>query len=249
MKACSKCKEIKPLTEFYEDKRCLSGKQSQCKDCFKEKTKKYYNLNKEKIKDISKQWYESHKDKVLISSKLWQQNNREKVNEKLRKWRKNNPEKVKEFHHIYYLANKERLIKEHISNQKKRYLSDPKFHLSQLIKAKIKSSLKGGHNKPHWEKITGHVLAEYEKQLSKTVPPGLTYKECLFDKNYHIDHIIPVSVFNFKTENDRFQKIQTDSGRRRGLYICGYSPHSGARRHGTTSKPHGIRGICNHHHA
>ena len=46
MKECSQCKELKPLTEFYKDKRAKSGLYSGCKSCHNqqnnaERRKKY----------------------------------------------------------------------------------------------------------------------------------------------------------------------------------------------------------------
>lgn len=41
MKQCTKCKEVKPLEEFYNERRYSSGKTSACKVCIYEGQKKY----------------------------------------------------------------------------------------------------------------------------------------------------------------------------------------------------------------
>lgn len=35
MKACTKCREVKDLEDYYTDRRCKDGKQSRCKECAK----------------------------------------------------------------------------------------------------------------------------------------------------------------------------------------------------------------------
>lgn len=60
MKACTKCHQTKPMTEFYKA-RSATGKQSWCKSCPKEaanagfkdwKLRKYYGINAEQFRDL-----------------------------------------------------------------------------------------------------------------------------------------------------------------------------------------------------
>ena len=41
-KTCSKCKEVKDLSSFTNNKKCTGGKQSQCNDCWKDYKREYY---------------------------------------------------------------------------------------------------------------------------------------------------------------------------------------------------------------
>jgi len=41
MKKCAKCKEVKPLEEFHNNKNMKQGKTSYCKKCGNKFTKKY----------------------------------------------------------------------------------------------------------------------------------------------------------------------------------------------------------------
>lgn len=45
MKACSKCQEVKPLSEYYGNKKASDGKASECKSCSKARQKAYYDAN------------------------------------------------------------------------------------------------------------------------------------------------------------------------------------------------------------
>jgi tRNA nucleotidyltransferase/poly(A) polymerase len=59
-KQCSRCKEVKPLTEFHKDKNRKDGLRSACKSC----RKQHYETNKEKIAEQKKQHYEANKEKI-----------------------------------------------------------------------------------------------------------------------------------------------------------------------------------------
>ena len=48
MKACSKCGQVKLLTEFYGDKRASDGKCAQCKVCRNAAIQSYQKQNPEK---------------------------------------------------------------------------------------------------------------------------------------------------------------------------------------------------------
>lgn len=55
MKNCKKCLVDKSLDNFYKH-RCV------CKECLKEKNKKYRTENKEHIKEVTKVWYNKTKE-------------------------------------------------------------------------------------------------------------------------------------------------------------------------------------------
>jgi hypothetical protein len=50
MKHCTRCKELKPLTDFYNNKQTKDKKASQCKSCFKVHEKNWQLNNPESFK-------------------------------------------------------------------------------------------------------------------------------------------------------------------------------------------------------
>ena len=66
MKECKKCKEVKPLTDFYKNKANKDGLGSYCKPCSNRITKEWGKRNPETLKShkrkerysISQEWYE-----------------------------------------------------------------------------------------------------------------------------------------------------------------------------------------------
>ena len=87
-KECSKCHEIKSVSEFSKDIYKSDGLQSKCKEC----RKKYQQENKDKIKEYCQKRYQKNKDEIK---------------EKQRKYRQENKESIKEYHKKHYQENKE----------------------------------------------------------------------------------------------------------------------------------------------
>lgn len=56
MKQCSRCKEIKPRTEFYKNGKTPDGLRSHCKECNRKLNKDYYERNKEKEIERGRKW-------------------------------------------------------------------------------------------------------------------------------------------------------------------------------------------------
>ncbi|MBA7582514.1 hypothetical protein ES708_24444 [subsurface metagenome] len=71
---------------------------------------------------------------------------------------------------------------------------------------KNKSFLKVSKNGKGWETLVGYTTNDLKKRLRKTMPKGYTWQDFLSGK-LHIDHIIPIAVFNFtKVEHIDFKR-------------------------------------------
>lgn len=71
MKSCTGCKSVKPLSSFYANKRVKDGRMAKCKECWKEKGKKYHQKNREKMNARTRAYYQAH----LEQSRLWSRRN------------------------------------------------------------------------------------------------------------------------------------------------------------------------------
>lgn len=80
---CSKCRQEKPLTDYYKG-------QHRCKVC----QEAYYQENKEHINKRKREYYHANKKKLLECQK---------------KYQKANPEKMKKWNHDYYMRHKKRI--------------------------------------------------------------------------------------------------------------------------------------------
>ena len=184
-KRCPKCREIKPINEFYKHNKY--GYRSYCKKCNSELSIEYSKNNPEKIREI---WGRHYKNNIRNMrersrkhtlnnpnySKEYRLNNCEEVRERLKKWRIENPE--------YY----------------KKWRSIPKNNLSKRISGSIYSSLKNDKNNNHWEKLVNYNLQDLIIHLENQFEDGMTWQNM---GEWHIDHIIPISLWEFESYNDR----------------------------------------------
>lgn len=168
----------------------------------KEYGRQYYIDNSEKIKDRSRQWCIDNPEKVKEYRRQYYKNNSEKIIEKMSQWQINNTEKRKKHRKQYRINNLEK-IKE---NKRQKYKIDAKFNLGRKISYSIYISIKGNKAGRHWENLVGYTLIDLIKHLKKNIPKNYTWQDCL-DGRLHIDHIIPISVFNFsKPEHIDFKR-------------------------------------------
>lgn len=195
LKRCTKCQQEKGIKGFSKNRASKDGYNGQCKACKKEYHQEWYKvnrervkerneLNKEKIKVRMKEWRIANKDKIRESKKRWYENNPEKRREMKQKWRKSHPEKQKEHSHC--------------SDRKRR--STLKGKLNSNISLGIWRTLRRGSKaNRHWEELVVWDINDLKRHLEKQFIEGMTWDNY---GEWHIDHIIPVSVFNFETPED-----------------------------------------------
>ena len=88
----------------------------------------------------------------------------------------------------------------------KRKKNNLKYKLNMRIGSSIRDSLKKGIKADrHWEDLLDYSVEQLKKRLEITMPIGYDWQDFL-DAKLHIDHIIPISAFNFdKPEHIDFQ--------------------------------------------
>lgn len=80
----------------------------------------------------------------------------------------------------------------------------PAYRVSNSISRQISCQIKGHKNQRHWETLVGYTWEELKPHLENQFLPGMSWDN--YGK-WHIDHIIPKSVFNFtKPEHPDFER-------------------------------------------
>lgn len=143
-KKCSKCGEVKDVSEFYKDGYRPDGLCCRCKTCNKLYydsnrehlllgCKKYNINNKKSISDYGKKYYEENKDRISSrhrqyyvdnvttiqsSNKKYREDNKEKIHKQKKVYCANNRKKIREHKKEYYTNNIDAIKQRRIDNAK-----------------------------------------------------------------------------------------------------------------------------------
>jgi len=183
------------------------------KEKIKEYDKKYRENNKEKRKEKNKQYREKHHEKELKRKRLYYRNNLEKIKEDSKQYYNKNSKEMQERMYQWRKNNPGYMYQWRKNNpgymyqwRKNNHRTDLKFNLNDRMRRAINHSLKGNKNGRHWETLVGYTLDDLVKRLKKTMPEGYCWEDCI-NGRLHLDHKIPISVFNFeKPEHIDFKR-------------------------------------------
>lgn len=78
---------------------------------------------------------------------------------------------------------------------------DISFRISKAFSHRLRESLKTGKNGKKWQSIVGFSVIELRQRLESLFQPGMTWDNYGW-RGWHIDHIRPVSSFNFESTDD-----------------------------------------------
>lgn len=121
-RTCTRCGEVKPLYEYNNSRSGFAGKKSYCKECNKERTRKYYKENASKLREYARKYYKENAEEVREYTKKYyrkniearrkynqkhRENNKEYYRELFRKWRNDNKEKIREYDRLYRARRKD----------------------------------------------------------------------------------------------------------------------------------------------
>jgi len=81
MKICCTCKTEKDLNEFQKDKANKDGLRPDCKICCRNRKRKYYIKNRDKILKHNKGWLMENRESMFNYYKEWRLNNKESLYE------------------------------------------------------------------------------------------------------------------------------------------------------------------------
>lgn len=134
--------------------------------------------------EIHRLYWANNLDKVRKTKRFWYKNNPEKSKIRTQRWRANNFDKVR------MIGRK--------SSAKQR--STPEGKLNCSISAAIYRGLRNNKAGKYWGTQVNFTLTQLQKYLEKQFQPGMTWNN--YGVEWHVDHIIPVSVFNFEKPED-----------------------------------------------
>lgn len=210
MKKCTKCGEMKPLSEFNKRHDMNDGYRSECRACLSIRNRERYEANadaarakqrewnannKDKKRKAAREWYLKNPEKVKESRERWANANPDKVKERIRRWAKNNPEKVAERARMWRERNP--VVAREVNRRgSMKIWNSPAGRLSGILSSAIRRTLKGAKSRRHWEDIVGYSCEQLRAHIERQFHSGMTWEN--HGKVWEIDHIIPIKVFNFQ---------------------------------------------------
>ena len=157
--------------------------------CFHKNGKKQGRLHKciecrwEQRNKKERDYYYLHPNKMKEKRDKWYQENKKYSYLMSRKWRKVHPERIKELQKKY--------------NDKKS--STIKGRLSASMSGGIYKSLKRKKNNYHWETLVNFTTEQLKNHIENQFVDGMSWENY---GEWHIDHIIPVTFFQYNSFND-----------------------------------------------
>ncbi len=112
------------------------------------------------------------------------------------KYNEQHAKEKREYRRLYHLKNFERE-----QERDRRRRQQPRVRIRQAISAGVRKSLEDGKNGRSWESLVGYTLAELMAHLESQFTKGMTW-ENRGQNGWHIDHIKPMSHFNFTSPDD-----------------------------------------------
>ena len=173
----------------------------------KEENKEYHKEYRENNKDKITKYREDNREKGREYNKTYREDNREKESQRGKEYRLKNKEKISNQNKDYYQKHKrerKEYIKEYFQRleviehrniyyrgyNKQRWLSDVDYRITHLLRVALLGALKqySQTGKQYSSKKYGIDFTAIINHL-KPFPEDI--------ENYHIDHIIPLSLFDF----------------------------------------------------
>lgn len=172
MKACSKCGETKPLTEFSKNTKRRDWLQPHCKTCHNTANAKWQAANSEKIKARKAEYYAANPEKHRARVAKYRAENPVKARAAVAKWRAANPEKRKACSAKWNAANIEA---RRVYDQNRR----------------ARKQATGGQLSP------GLAARLYKLQKGMCACCGQPLGD-----DYHLDHMLPLALGGANTDNN-----------------------------------------------
>ena len=206
-KSCKRCCETKNVEQFGKNKNNKDGVSIYCKDCERERSKKFNKENKEKRKQISKKWRDNNKEKQKESIKKYLEKNPEmkssirikkyrndpefikKEKERRKKYYQDNIEKEREKRKKYYYENKINERKKNNEWKKNNLKTDPLARIKKNVRDRIREFLTGKNKSKRTFDIIGLDKENFKLYIESKFTEGMSWENY---GEWHLDHIKPL---------------------------------------------------------
>lgn len=205
------------LYKYFTGKPCSQGHVAErfvkggCVICKAAQGSRWREDNLERHKDLQSRWYQENKEAHRSYGYAWSKANVKRRTAYSFKWRSKNRERVRRVKKLWRDSNQERVSEhERRKNAKRRLLT--KHVVASRMRGRMYDALRrtgGSKDGKSWREYVPYGVDDLVSHLKRTMPAGYCWDDLLSGK-LHVDHIIPVSAFNFTSPEDiDFQKCWT----------------------------------------
>jgi len=138
--------------------------------------------------------YLKNKEEIGRKNKLWAKSNKKLNAKKNREYRILHINEIRERQKEYH-SDPENSTRANIARNKKRE-NDPATMLNHKMGCSIRKSLGRNKNGAHWELLVGYDRIKLKQHLEAQFQEGMKWENY---GEWHIDHIIPLSIFNIES--------------------------------------------------
>lgn len=124
-------------------------------------------------------------------------------------WRKADPSRARATYKKWYTANPAQaraatnawaqLNPEKVAATRSRRVADPKYRLSNSVAGRVRDSIRNGTKSAGTFILLGYTRDDLVSHLEKLFLPGMSWSNY---GEWHLDHIVPISVHNYETPED-----------------------------------------------
>jgi len=217
-KMCQRCRRLLSIDCFGQTKRSKAQGCSRCESCV-EYENIWYKKHRDRRKLYLRNYYKNNKKDALAKFAIYRKENKELIKNRQKRHREKNKEKIKLEKAAYFQKNKEKVyayVKKNyakILEAQRQRKKTPKARVNASISTNMRNSIKNNKNGRPWEQLASYSLDDLVKHLNKLMKKynksHPNEKNMTWDNygEWHIDHKIPISAFNFtKPEHIDFKK-------------------------------------------
>lgn len=191
-KTCTKCGESKPPSAF-------SPKSCYCKPCNAERAREYHARNKDRANASARAWKAANPQRVSEYNREHYAENLDHNRNRYAAWALENSDGRRLYMRRWYDANPGKHA------QYNRARANDQTRLENAIRCRIWYGItRGSKAGRRTMDVLGFTTPELMRHLERQFSPGMTWKN--YGK-WHVDHIVPLSSFEYSTPDEPAFKV------------------------------------------
>lgn len=180
-KSCAACGQTKTLSEFSKSSKSGDGRRERCKSCCSAQEKARRDPAREL--ERARRYRAQNPEKVRDRVRRWRNENRERFANISKAWRASRPDEMRAQAQRAYLKARQ----------------NPRYRLNAAIKSRLHVEMTGRAKAGRRTfQLLGYTTADLMAHIESKFQPGMSW-ENYGRHGWHIDHIRPLSSFDYST--------------------------------------------------